>query len=83
MCISLHCCVQTYQNVITQDCRFIPQLISSHSVVWFACCTALFGKDKAAKKMLQQLPEVFRQVWYWCGCRYAPLGRDQHIRVMP
>jgi hypothetical protein len=23
---------------------------------------ALFGKDKAAKKMLQQLPDIFRQV---------------------
>lgn len=23
---------------------------------------ALFGKDKAARKMLQQLPEIFRQV---------------------
>lgn len=26
---------------------------------------ALFGKDKAAKKMLTQLPEIFRQVRVW------------------
>jgi hypothetical protein len=28
---------------------------------------ALFGKDKAAKKMLAQLPDIFRQVG--CLCR--------------
>lgn len=64
----------------------VLSLGSSAHVLWcgLSCCTALFGKDKAAKKMLQQLPEVFRQVWYWCGCHYTPLytftkGSTQHI----